>query len=62
MEIKLVYLDDFLGKAWEKSFSGIDNVSIINEDITKVKSDAIVSPANSFGFLVGIYKRNYKIK
>lgn len=53
MEIKLVYLDDFLGKAWEKSFSGIDNVSIINEDITKVKSDAIVSPANSFGFMDG---------
>lgn len=53
MEIKLVYIDDFLGKAWKKAFSGIDNVYIINEDITKVKSDAIVSPANSFGFMDG---------
>ena len=37
MEIKLVYIDNFLGEAWEKAFSGIDNVYIINEDIIIVK-------------------------
>jgi len=53
MTIKLVHIDDDLGKAWAAYFSKYDNVNIIKEDITKVKSDAIVSPANSFGFMDG---------
>lgn len=53
MKIKLVYIEDNLGKAWEEYFSKYENVEILKEDITKVKSDAIVSPANSFGFMDG---------
>ena len=53
MKIKLVYIDDGLGKEWEHKFFNQKNVSVIKADITKVKSDAIVSPANSFGFMDG---------
>ena len=49
----LVYLDVFLGKAWETHFSEYKNVHIIEGDITKIESDAVVSPANSFGFMDG---------
>ncbi|WP_299891575.1 macro domain-containing protein [uncultured Lacinutrix sp.] len=53
MKIKLIYIDNDLGKAWKKEFSMQDNVEIIKEDITKIKCDAVVSPANSFGFMDG---------
>lgn len=53
MNIKLVYRDQDLGNAWKKYFNGIDNVEIINEDICQTTCDAIVSPANSFGFMDG---------
>lgn len=51
--IKLVYLEDELGNSWRDDFSECENLSIIKGDITKIKSDAIVSPANSFGFMDG---------
>jgi len=53
MEIKLVYINKELGKAWEKTFIDEPNIQIIEGDITTIKSDAIVSPANSFGFMDG---------
>ncbi|WP_055447704.1 macro domain-containing protein [Lacinutrix mariniflava] len=53
MKIKLVFIDEFLGKAWSKYFSEIDNVEIIKGDISKIECDAVVSPANSFGFMDG---------
>lgn len=39
--------------AWNKYFSNIENVTILKGDITTVHVDAIVSPANSFGFMDG---------
>ncbi|MBC9930915.1 macro domain-containing protein [Chitinophaga qingshengii] len=39
--------------AWRESFAGITAVTIIEGDITKLKADAVVSPANSFGFMDG---------
>ncbi len=53
MKIKLVYKEPELGKAWESYFSEFEDVEIIGEDIVKVACDAIVSPANSFGFMDG---------
>lgn len=38
--------------AWSKYFR-IDNVEIIQGDITNIEVDAIVSPANSFGYMYG---------
>ena len=53
MKIKLVYIEEELEKAWEHHFSNHTNVELIKGDITQISSDAIVSPANSFGFMDG---------
>lgn len=53
MKIKLVYIDDNLGKEWNNYFSEYEDVIVLKEDITEVKCDAVVSPANSFGFMDG---------
>lgn len=49
--------------AWEKYFKGIDNVRISHGDIFDVSADAIVSPANSFGYMDGgidlVYLRRF---
>jgi O-acetyl-ADP-ribose deacetylase (regulator of RNase III) len=39
--------------AWRDFFGNDHNVSIIEGDITSLSVDAIVSPANSFGFMDG---------
>jgi len=53
MKIKLIYQSKELGLAWEKYFSNEENVEVIMGDIIKTSCDAIVSPANSFGFMDG---------
>ena len=53
MEIVLVYNNKELGSAWKEDFQNQENVKILEGDITKVDCDAIVSPANSFGFMDG---------
>lgn len=39
--------------AWAQFFSSEENVVIVQDDITTVSCDAVVSPANSFGFMDG---------
>lgn len=53
MVYMLVYHKKELGQAWEKGFFGCDDVQLIRGDITQQDCDAIVSPANSFGFMDG---------
>ena len=54
MRWHLVYFDDeALGQAWREYFGKQPDVEIIHGDICKVECDAIVSPANSFGFMDG---------
>lgn len=53
IRLKLVYQDDSLGEAWLREFEGMRDVSIVKADIVTVDCDAIVSPANSFGFMDG---------
>lgn len=45
--------NDQLGKAWENHFGDEKNVNIISGDICNIQCDAIISPANSFGFMDG---------
>jgi O-acetyl-ADP-ribose deacetylase (regulator of RNase III) len=40
-------------RAWKKHFDGIENVRISAGDIFDLEADAIVSPANSFGYMDG---------
>ena len=52
MKIQLThYQDKDLGAAWTRSFAGQKNVNIVEADIFAATVDAIVSPANSFGFM-----------
>jgi O-acetyl-ADP-ribose deacetylase (regulator of RNase III) len=53
MKIILSGLSVNLLEAWKEFFLQEDNVSIVESDITKLKCDAVVSPANSFGFMDG---------
>ena len=42
-----------LVEAWRRNFEGIERVEISQGDIFGVTADAIVSPANSFGYMDG---------
>ncbi|RYU97493.1 macro domain-containing protein [Emticicia agri] len=53
MKIILAAVDYRLISAWNTFFGEEPNVSIIETDITQLACDAIVSPANSFGFMDG---------
>lgn len=53
LQIKLVYREQELGKAWKEDFKDCANVEVVEKDILDVECDAVVSPANSFGFMDG---------
>jgi len=53
MKWKLVYRDAALGDAWREHFGAVDGVEMVEGDICRVACDAVVSPANSFGFMDG---------
>lgn len=53
MKVVLCYCDDQLGNAWRNAFEGIAGVEIAAADICRYPCDAVVSPANSFGFMDG---------
>jgi O-acetyl-ADP-ribose deacetylase (regulator of RNase III) len=53
MKIILAGLSSKLLDAWTEYFGKEENVSIIEGDITQIECDAMVSPANSFGFMDG---------
>lgn len=53
MEIVLTAVDPNLAGAWKKSCSNLSGVSVYHGSIFDVKCDAVVSPANSFGFMDG---------
>jgi len=46
-------IDPDVVDGWEKYFTGVKNVRISHGDILARSADAIVSPANSFGFMDG---------
>jgi O-acetyl-ADP-ribose deacetylase (regulator of RNase III) len=53
LTIKLVAFNLDLYYAWKTCFLGVENVEVLDDDILKLKADAIVSPANSFGYMDG---------
>ncbi|HUG67037.1 MAG TPA: macro domain-containing protein [Pirellulaceae bacterium] len=53
MQILLVYRDDALGDAWRSHFHERPDVQIVQDDITTLTCNAVVSPANPFGFMDG---------
>ena len=63
MEVILSAVDKELVDAWQSICSGLDCVSIHQGSIFEVPCDAVVSPANSFGFMDGgidaLYSRHF---
>ncbi len=53
INITLCALDDALADAWEREFELNPQVTVVRGDILETSADAIVSPANSFGFMDG---------
>ena len=53
MKLHLVDTNTQLVRCWEKAFSQHPEVEIIGGDILDMAHTAIVSPANSFGFMDG---------
>lgn len=59
LSIVLTALQEPLAEAWEKYCGELDEVSVYQGSIFAVKCDAVVSPANSFGFMDGGIDRLY---
>jgi O-acetyl-ADP-ribose deacetylase (regulator of RNase III) len=53
MNIILTAREDDLADAWERHCGDLENVCIHRGSILDVDCDAVVSPANSFGFMDG---------
>lgn len=53
MKINLVDTNEELVAAWRDAFSGAEDVHIHSGSILDFEAEAIVSPANSFGFMDG---------
>ncbi len=53
MKIILAALQSSLAKAWMESTSDLDFVTVHQGSILDLQCDAVVSPANSFGFMDG---------
>ena len=53
MQIVLTSIESQLTKAWETFCGDLECVDIYQGSILDVECDAIVSPANSFGFMDG---------
>lgn len=53
MKIVLAARESRLADAWEKAFADVGDVSVHRGSIFDVACDAVVSPANSFGFMDG---------
>jgi O-acetyl-ADP-ribose deacetylase (regulator of RNase III) len=53
MHYILIDQNSRLVEAWQKLFDGQPNVEVRQGDLTTVVCDALVSPANSFGFMDG---------
>ena len=46
-------LDSAMAVAWRRAFPAVADVHVIEGDILEGRCDAVVSPANSFGFMDG---------
>jgi O-acetyl-ADP-ribose deacetylase (regulator of RNase III) len=53
MKLILTAMDQALAKAWAKHCGELADVSVHHGSIFDVRCDAVVSPANSFGFMDG---------
>lgn len=53
LQIHLCAVDPAMARAWSSRFGSQPNVQIHEADILSKRADAVLSPANSFGFMDG---------
>jgi O-acetyl-ADP-ribose deacetylase (regulator of RNase III) len=53
MQISLIDINATLCEAWEKVFADISEVEVIHGSVFDHSRDALISPANSFGYMNG---------
>jgi len=53
MKIVLAARDQLLAAAWSASCGDLDGVTVHHGSILDVTCDALISPANSYGFMDG---------
>ncbi len=53
MNIQLIGIHSDLVSAWQKVFAGVADVTVIHGSVFDHPCDALVSPANSFGYMNG---------
>lgn len=53
LQLNLIDISEDLYEAWKRVFHGLPDVCVWHDDIFAHPCDAIVSPANSFGFMNG---------
>lgn len=53
MKVVLAARERELGRAWEAAFHDVDAVRVHHGSILDVRAEALVSPANSFGYMDG---------
>lgn len=63
LHLQLCARDLQLEHSWRSAFDGCDDVTVVAGDILRFEADALVSPANSFGFMDGgldlIYSQHF---
>jgi O-acetyl-ADP-ribose deacetylase (regulator of RNase III) len=63
MRLVLAATDAALGDAWTEECGSLPNVSVHRGSILELEVDAVVSPANSFGFMEGgidgVFRRHF---
>ncbi len=63
LSLQLCARDQELEHSWRTAFSGCEGVTVVAGDILSLEADALVSPANSFGFMDGgldlIYSQHF---
>jgi len=66
MRVFLHTLDSSMAIAWQNAFAGMQGVFVVEGDILQGRCDALVSPANSFGFMDGgidlAYRRYFGVE
>jgi O-acetyl-ADP-ribose deacetylase (regulator of RNase III) len=62
VEVELCAIDEELAAAWRAAFKGVVEVKISSGDILSGHADALVSPANSFGYMDGGLDLVYSMK
>jgi O-acetyl-ADP-ribose deacetylase (regulator of RNase III) len=62
MEITLAAIEEELATAWKMAFQGFPSINVYGGSILDLKVDAVVSPANSFGFMDGGIDLEYLLR